>query len=49
MTNSKLEAEKIMVAEYRKKIIRRVNNIENITFLKFIDSMLDGFNQKWGI
>jgi len=37
------------ITAYREKIIRRINDIDNMDFLKFIDNMLDAFKRKWGI
>lgn len=48
MSNAELETEEAMTA-CRGKIIRRVNDIDNMDFLEFINSMLDAFKEKWGI
>lgn len=48
MSNVELKTEEAMVA-HRERIIRRVNDIDNIDFLKFINNMLDAFKRKWGI
>ena len=48
MSNAKLETEEAMEAQ-REKIIRRINDIDNMDFLEFINNMLDAFKRKWGI
>lgn len=49
MSNTELEAKHTMAAVYREKIIHRINDINNIDFLEFINNMLDAFKRKWGI
>lgn len=48
MSDKELKTEETM-AEYREKIIRRINDIDNMDFLEFINNMLDAFKEKWGI
>lgn len=48
MNNAELETQCAMAA-YRKKIIQRINGIDNMDFLEFISNMLDAFKEKWGI
>lgn len=48
MSNAGLKTEEAMTAR-REKIIRRVNDIDNMDFLEFINNMLDAFKGKWGI
>lgn len=48
MSNVELKTEEAMVAQ-RERIIRRVNDIDNMAFLEFINNMLDAFKRKWGI
>lgn len=48
MNNAELTTECVM-AEYRKKIIQRINGIDNMDFLEFISNMLNAFKEKWGI
>lgn len=48
VSNVELKIEEAMVAR-REKIIRRVNDIDNMDFLEFIDNMLDAFKEKWRI
>lgn len=48
MSNAELEGKDIMTA-YREKIIQRINGIDDVIFLKFINNMLDAFKRKWGI
>lgn len=48
MNNAELKTGEIM-AEYREKIICRINDIDNMDFLEFINNMLDAFKEKWGI
>lgn len=48
MSNVELKTEEAMVAQ-RERIIRRVNDIDNMAFLEFINNMLDAFKKKWGI
>lgn len=48
MNIAESETECAMV-EYRKKIIQRINGIDNMDFLEFISNMLDAFKEKWGI
>lgn len=48
MSNTELEAKETM-ATYREKIIRRINDIDDVNFLEFINNMLDAFKRKWGI
>lgn len=37
------------ITAYREKIIRRINDIDNMDFLRFINNLLDAFKRKWGI
>lgn len=48
MSNAELEAKDAMAA-YREEIIQRINGIDNVDFLEFINNMLDAFKRKWGI
>ena len=48
MSDVELETEEAMVA-YREKIIQRINGIDSMDFLEFINNMLDAFKRKWGI
>ena len=48
-SNTGSETEDAMTAVYREKIIQRINSIDNVDFLEFINSMLDAFKRKWGI
>lgn len=48
MSGAELKTEETMAA-YREKIIQRINGIDNMDFLKFINNMLDAFKRKWGI
>ena len=48
MSNEELKTEETMAA-HREKIIRRINDIDNMDFLEFINNMLDAFKEKWGI
>lgn len=48
MSNAELKTEEAMAAR-REKIIRRVNDIDNMDFLEFINNMRDAFKEKWGI
>ena len=48
MSNTELETEETMVT-YREKIIHRINDIDNVNFLKFIYKLLDAFKRKWGV
>ena len=48
MNNAELKAEET-ITEYREKIICRINAIDNMDFLEFINNMLDAFKEKWGI
>ncbi len=48
-SNTEPETEDAMTAVYRKKIIQRINSIDNVDFLEFINTMLDAFKRKWGI
>lgn len=34
---------------YREKIIKMINNIENLDYLEFIYNMMISFKEKWGI
>ena len=38
-----------VVAAYREKIIRRINDIECPDYLEFIYNMMMAFKEKWGI
>ena len=48
MSNTELRTEE-MAAVCRETIIRRVDAIDNVDFLEFINNMLDAFKEKWGI
>ena len=48
MNNAELKTGETMAA-YREKIICRINDIDNMDFLEFINNMLDAFKRKWGI
>ena len=48
MSNAELEAKDTMAA-YREEIMQRINGIDNIDLLEFINNMLDAFKEKWGI
>lgn len=48
MSNAELRT-KEAITTCREKIIHRINDIENIDFLEFINNMLDAFKRKWGI
>lgn len=48
LNNAELRTEET-ITEYREKIIRRINDIDNADFLEFINNMLDAFKRKWGI
>lgn len=48
MSDAELEA-KDAVAACREKIIQRINCIDNVVFLEFVNNMLDAFKRKWGI
>ena len=48
MNNAELKTGETMAA-YREKIICRINDIDNMNFLEFINNMLDAFKEKWGI
>lgn len=48
MSNTELETEET-ISVHRKKIICRINDIDNMDFLEFINNMLDAFKEKWGI
>ncbi len=41
--------EDAMIAVYREKIVQRINSIDCLDFIEFINNMLDAFNEKWGI
>lgn len=43
------ETEDAMTEVYREKIVQRINSIDNVDFLEFINNMLDAFKEKWGI
>ena len=47
MNNAELKTEET-IATYREKIIRRINDIDVLDFLEFINNMLDAFKEKWG-
>lgn len=48
MSGAELKTEEAMAA-CREKIIQRINGIDNMDFLEFINNMLDAFMRKWGI
>ena len=48
MSDLELKTEEAMVA-YLDKIIQRINGIDSMDFLEFINNMLDAFKRKWGI
>lgn len=48
MSGAELKTEEAM-AVYREKIIQRINGIDNMDFLEFINNMLDAFKRKWRI
>ena len=48
MNNAESKTGETMAA-YREKIICRINDIDNMDFLEFINNMLDAFKRKWGI
>lgn len=48
MSNIELETNGA-VAAHREKIIQKINFIENVVFLDFMDKLLDAFKRKQGI
>ena len=48
MNNAESKTRETITA-YREKIIRRINDIDNMDFLRFINNLLDAFKRKWGI
>lgn len=48
-SNIEPEKEDAMTIVYREKIVQRINGINNVNLLEFIDNMLDAFKKKWGI
>lgn len=47
MNNAELKTGETMAA-YREKIICRINDIDNMNFLEFINNMLDAFKRSGG-